>query len=427
MIRLLNVKTLTIHQFKDDDCPPYAILSHRWAEDPANEVVYNDMAQFHVLCQDPLSAKATSAAKLMGACQRVLEDTEDEIEYLWVDTVCIKQDNPMELSTAINSMYRLYSDAEVCLVYLLDYPSPEIQTIGQSDWFNRGWTLQELVAPEVVKFFDRDWRYLGSRGDLAEEIMLRTGIRKLCMIAVASVKDASISERMSWMAGRTTTVPEDTAYCLLGLFDVNMPLLYGEGKERAFLRLQEEIMRYSDDHTLFAWKEDYPVHHRPSTIGGLLAHSPDCFRSTGGYKHVHNEDDHEPYQMTNKGVSITFRLQDAINNPGLYIAALNCTGQRREPIGIYLRHIGQSRFVRVRANDVPKLQNNHLGRLMRIYVQPIRHSAKAHHKWVVKEGRGMAPSATVRQDMTRYPFGLYNAPHHDQPSASSSSSSSPTI
>ena len=125
MIRLLHVESLTLQQFKDDDCPPYVILSHRWAEDPSDEVVYDDMANFHELCQSRLWKKARSAAKIVGACQKVLEE---KIHYLWVDTVCIKQDNPMELSTAINSMYRLYSNAEICFACLSDYPSAGVQT-----------------------------------------------------------------------------------------------------------------------------------------------------------------------------------------------------------------------------------------------------------------------------------------------------------
>lgn len=108
---------------------------------------------------------------------------------------------------------------------------------------------------------------------------------------------------MLWMSERETTVPEDAAYCLLGLFDVNMPLLYGEGKERAFRRSQEEIIKYSDDHTLFAWRED------KSSATGLLVNYPGCFRMTSEYTHDPDRLNNEPYQMTNKGISIDLYVQ----------------------------------------------------------------------------------------------------------------------
>ncbi|KAL8913215.1 MAG: hypothetical protein Q9171_001929 [Xanthocarpia ochracea] len=176
MIRLLNAESFTLQQFKDEENPPYVIISHRWAEDPSQEVVYDDMAQPPELRSFRLASKPASASKITQACQKVLEDTKGEIKHLWLDTVCIKQDNPMELSTAINSMYRLYQEARVCFAYLSDFPSTEVQTLGQSDWFNRGWTLQELIAPRKVQFFNRDWRLLGDKRTLTKELTSRPNI-----------------------------------------------------------------------------------------------------------------------------------------------------------------------------------------------------------------------------------------------------------
>ena len=378
MIRLLHVWSLTLRQFKDDHCPPYVILSHRWAEDPSDEVVYDDMANFHELCQSRLWKKTRSAAKIVGACQKVIEEG---IHYLWLDTVCIKQDNPMELSTAINSMYRLYSNAEVCLAYLADYPSAEMQTLCQSDWFNRGWTLQELVAPNVVKFFDKEWGSMGERRQLSEELTRRTRIAKAFLFAHRSVGSASISERMSWMAGRKTSVPEDTAYCLLGIFGVNMPLLYGEGKERAFLRLQEEIMRYSDDHSLFLWETEeqnpsaIPFLNTPRTTG-LLASSPDCFRSTGNYSPSYDRDDDTPYQMTNKGIAIDLPLLDGGIYDGfsrrMFIGILNCSSDvsnSGKRVGVYLRKVKGSYYCRVWPHKICQLKWSDQGRKESIYVK----------------------------------------------------------
>ena len=366
MIRLLNAESLTLQQFKDEDCPPYAILFHRWAEDPSNEVVYDDMAKFEDIRHSSAWKKAESAAKIVAACQKVLEL---EFVYLWVDIVCIKQDNPMELSTAINSMYRLYHHAGVCIVYLYDYPTSEVQTFSQSDWFTRGWTLQELVAPEVVRFFDKHWGYMGEIGDLAAELTHRTGIHKMFLASTMPVSYASISERMSWMAGRKTTVPEDIAYCMLGLFDVNMPLLYGEGKERAFLRLQEEIMRYSSDHSLFVWEAESrgPMETNPSCSTGLLAPSPECFRSAGDYRRSSDQGNSRPYQMTNKGIAIDLPLVHLEMND--FIGALNCHDQDMKQVGVCLRKVHGNHYCRIRPDKIWQLKHAQPGQLQSIYVK----------------------------------------------------------
>ncbi|KAL9032683.1 MAG: hypothetical protein Q9180_006361 [Flavoplaca navasiana] len=365
MIRLLNAESLTLQQFKEEDCPPYAILSHRWAEDPSNEVVYDDMSKFEEFRHSSVWKKAKSAAKIVEACQRVLEL---ESKYLWVDTVCIKQDNLMEMSTAINSMYRLYHDAEICIAYLYDYPTSEVQTFSQSDWFTRGWTLQELVAPEVVKFFDKNWDYIGETGDLAAELTQRTGVHKKFWTSNAPVNYASVSERMSWMAGRKTTVPEDIAYCMLGLFGVNMPLLYGEGKERAFLRLQEEIMKYSADHSLFVWKaESRGPMETYSCSTGLLAPSPECFRSAGDYRRISQHRNSRPYQMTNRGVAIDLPLVYHEKND--FIGALNCHDQDMKPVGLCLRKVHGNHYCRVRPDKIWQIQRAQLGPLQSIFVK----------------------------------------------------------
>ncbi|KAL8789767.1 MAG: hypothetical protein Q9213_001018 [Squamulea squamosa] len=365
MIRLLNAESCTLEQFKDEQCPSYVIISHRWAEDPTDEVVYDDMAQFHELASSPSWRKANSAAKIAGACQKVLDDTNRTIKYLWMDTVCIKQDNPMELSTAINSMYRLYSDATVCFAYLSDYPSQEVQTLGQSDWFNRGWTLQELVAPQKVKFFDRHWSLVRDKQTLLKELASRTNIHEDYLTKNYLIPLSSVSQRMSWMAGRKTTVPEDTAYCLLGIFDINMPLLYGEGKERAFRRLQEEIMRSSDDHSLFAWTSDKP----PDVISGLLASSPEWFRSSGNYQCYSLMENSPPYQLTNKGVAIDLYLRHVEDR--LYIAALECFEGDREYIGVYLTCLSANLFHRIRTDRTVRIPKADRGQLRSICVRRI--------------------------------------------------------
>ncbi|KAI1795432.1 hypothetical protein LXA43DRAFT_1058566 [Ganoderma leucocontextum] len=214
-------------------------------------------------------------------------------KWLWVDTCCIDKTSSTELSEAINSMFRYYQRARVCYVYLYDVavsgsqgeitgPNPAFR---ESRWHGRGWTLQELLAPEFVAFYSRDWQPLGSKTDLAPLLEHITGIPRSVLTLQTHLAD--ISQRMGWAAKRKTTRPEDEAYCLMGIFHVNMPLLYGEGS-KAFLRLQEEIMKQSQDTTLFSWTHtwgaplslEYPARLNSSQgLPGTLS------------KHTHDADD----------------------------------------------------------------------------------------------------------------------------------------
>ena len=109
-------------------------------------------------------------------------------------------------------------------------------------WFTRGWTLQELLAPTNLIFFDKEWNLRGLKMDLEEEIEAITGINRWVLNGSTPLSTIPLAKRMSWAAGRQTTRIEDMAYCLLGIFDINMPMIYGEGS-RAFIRLQEEILK----------------------------------------------------------------------------------------------------------------------------------------------------------------------------------------
>jgi hypothetical protein len=162
----------------------------------------------------------------------------DGFEYLWLDTCCIDKTSSSELSEAINSMYKWYQNAEVCYVYLSDvasYEDPrELESnFVRSRWFTRGWTLQDLIAPSTVIFFADDWQEIGTKPSLQEVISAITGINANILLG-DDLESASVTQRMSWASKRKTARSEDLAYCLLGIFGVNMPMLYGEG-ERALL------------------------------------------------------------------------------------------------------------------------------------------------------------------------------------------------
>jgi hypothetical protein len=228
----------------------------------------------------------------------------------------------VEVSEAVNSIFRWYNNAQVCYAYLNDVSvsenKPETEDrFMNSRWFTRGWTLPELLAPPSVEFFDANWQKIGSKSELSKLITATTGITHLF-----NYHEASIAQKMSWASRRETTRTEDQAYCLLGLFDVNMAPRYGEGT-KAFLRLQLKIIRTSDDESIFAWSEENNRQRiNPYPAYGLLAPSPAAFSSSGNIRRAVFDSSRGPYAMTNKGLCMEFLL---VKGLGKYpIGPLNC-------------------------------------------------------------------------------------------------------
>jgi hypothetical protein len=228
------------------DIPDYAILSHTWGGD---EVLYE-----HV--RDGSAHKHEAYSKVISA---VRQAASDGFLFIWIDSCCIDKSSSAELSEALNSMYAWYQSAGTCYSFLEDVPEKSSKDFrsrfAESRWFTRGWTLQEFLAPFHTDFFGMDqngsWTRLGDCVALQRQISEITSIEVEYLSGLKDVHEASIAKRMSWAAGRETKREEDLAYCLLGLFSINMPMLYGEGA-RAFLRLQEEIIKRSDDQSIFA-------------------------------------------------------------------------------------------------------------------------------------------------------------------------------
>jgi hypothetical protein len=225
--------------------PPYAILSHTWGEDN-EEVTFQDFTQG--------VGKSKVGYDKIRFCEE--HASNDHLQYFWIDTCCIDKSNNNELSEAINSMFRWYRDAAKCYVYLSDvsvndtnvngkFNQPSWETaFRKSRWFTRGWTLQELIAPTSVEFFSKEGDLLGSKRSLEQHIYEITGI-PIKVLQGGPLSDFSITERMLWAEKRETTRKEDEAYSLLGIFDVHIPLIYGEGRDSAFRRLREEIDKAS--------------------------------------------------------------------------------------------------------------------------------------------------------------------------------------
>jgi Heterokaryon incompatibility protein (HET) len=227
-------------------------------------------------------------------------------EYAWVDTCCIDKTSSSELNEAINSMYTWYSKAEECYAYLSDVPSDlamdeKTEALRRSKWFTRGWTLQELLAPSEVYFFDKNWKMIGTKTKLKDDLSEITGIFDVAILDTSTI---SVATKMSWASNRICSREEDHAYCLMGLFGIDMPLLYGEG-ENAFKRLQLEILKISDDESLFAWwhpEDDLKFQ------SGLLAASPRNFWNSRDITPYPFYPDREPYDMTNKGLRVEASL-----------------------------------------------------------------------------------------------------------------------
>ena len=229
-----NGKVKLSKEFYDDEIPPYAILSHTWSSNEDDEVSFNDFEQNTV-------DKASLGYKKIQLCATLT--AKDGLSHFWVDSACIDRRSSAQVSEAINSMFEWYEKAFVCYVYLSDVliRSPNwLRAFRQCKWFTRGWTLQELLAPRVLEFYDQDGQYMGSAQKWLREIHKITAI-PMTALQGATLSKFTIDERMRWAECRNTKRGEDKAYCLLGIFGVTMPMVYGEKADRAFVRLKAEI------------------------------------------------------------------------------------------------------------------------------------------------------------------------------------------
>lgn len=359
-MRLLRTDTengIRLESFDDPSrIPPYAILSHRWRD---NEVLYMD-----ILAQGPKEGERY--AKIKGVCAVALKDGYN---YVWIDTCCIDQKSSAELSESINSMFMWYRESATCYAYLYDVfethgVESENSAFRKSEWFNRGWTLQELIAPRNVIFLTKDWEIIGCKHDLAGPIEDITRIEYGIICCLVPLGDICVAKKMSWAANRQTTKVEDRAYSLLGIFGINMTTIYGEGKN-AFIRLQHEIMNQSIDHSIFAW-DSRPTHgnNDPNAQCGLLAPSPDQFANSASivstpYSLFSHEWDIKSFaaefQKTNAGIRIELPLFSAPQQRR-YVAAIACkaadpsgSSTDRHTVGVILVEYADGRYARLRS------------------------------------------------------------------------------
>ncbi|KAB5559710.1 heterokaryon incompatibility protein-domain-containing protein [Coniochaeta sp. 2T2.1] len=245
-MHLLNTTSLEIKEFIGYETPPYAILSHTWGE---GEVSLNDMST-------GTAPSKKGYVKVTGCCTKAAADGWD---WVWIDTCCIDKSSSAELSEAINSMYAWYQGSEICYAFLDDVSALEHTT--------------DSGVPTHEGFYTSEWIEIGTKTSLSERLTEITRVRQ-SVLRGEKPSTCTVAERMNWAFGRQTTREEDEAYCLLGLFEVNMPLLYGEGS-KAFIRLQEQILRQEDDYSIFAWT--WRGIWKENALTGFFASSPNNF------------------------------------------------------------------------------------------------------------------------------------------------------
>ena len=406
---------ITFCEYFGEDIPPYAILSHRWG--PTDE----EVSYYDFTVQRYLAVQKKGYQKIEYCCDQALQDG---LTHAWIDTCCIDKNSSADLSEAINTMFDWYQKSHVCYAYLSDVPNPKVDdyrrpgsSFRSSQWFKRGWTLQELVAPNNLIFFAADWAQIGQKYYMSETLLEITNIPKEVLLRPSeTLHNACASQKMSWASGRRTTRIEDRAYSLIGLFGVSLPILYGEG-HRAFRRLQEEIIRQSFDQSIFAW-------HLDKNYGSLLAESPDAFARSGNVRAMTLKESDAifklesiypssmmaaslpDYSMTNIGLHIRLPRRGLQSHKSLQIAFLACFYEGKEnPIFIYLRRYTDGlseHFFRTRRSsgslgdglEISTLYEKHFYAMeSKLWI------ANLDHNWI-KTVRPLIPDDVARQKAT---------------------------
>lgn len=264
MVWLINTSTFRLREFTRST-PPYATFSH---------VTDEDKALFEVFTQTERDSCKDSIKIIERACDQA---RNGGFEWLWSHAACVDRRSSAALSEAINSLARIYRDCQSSLIYLedLDCKPAGYQTIGESlagcRWTKNIWAIPQIIFPREVHFFSSDWTHIGTKRSLLRDLSSITGIDEPVLEDSDYLENYSIARRISWASKMTAPRTEDFAYALFGLFDISMPVTYGEGR-KAFLKLQEEITKDTDDFSFVAW-DSFGVQE----YHGLFAYSPACF------------------------------------------------------------------------------------------------------------------------------------------------------
>ncbi|KAI1429066.1 heterokaryon incompatibility protein-domain-containing protein [Xylaria sp. FL1777] len=417
---LIDTSTLKLKFVTEAEKGSYVILSHTWGDD---EVSFEQFRRSDPAWLDD-ARQQDGFSKIAKTCELA---ALKGFSYAWIDTCCIDKSSSAELSEAINSMFKYYQDAAFCIAFISDLPTTEPldfefeNRFPHCRWLTRGWTLQELIAPTHVLFYDSTWTFRGSKQDWKDLLCKETGVDEAVLNDPTGLRLIPIAQRMSWASNRQTTRIEDMAYCLLGIFDVNMPLIYGEGR-KAFIRLQEEIAKDSYDLSLFAWRQlDDSQDYR-----GILARSAAEFSHCRGIE-TWAKDGIFPieFTFTNRGLRLETDLLDPLVAHDDLIWNLGCSFRiswaawmSQRWIGIYLAKT-QDGFVRARPGELfePRGQTCQRTPPKLIYIRKMVDSIESHdierrfeRSIKVKLGRSRDSSLCITLD-TFLPEGLWVENH----------------
>ncbi|KAL4081386.1 hypothetical protein V8B97DRAFT_17785 [Scleroderma yunnanense] len=345
-------------EFRNDKTMAYAILSYRWSGQGVSYKEMTKLAKIGIQERDQVRRRY-GYRQILNSCEQA---KRDRYEWLWVDACCIDRRNAAEVVEANNATYRWFENSSICYVYLDDVSGTSLPTgrddekystsNGWPEWFSRAWTLQEMIAPSNVQFFNSHWQPIGDKKTLSHTLSRITGVPQHILSDGLSGNRPCVAQIMSWAADRKTFRDEDRTYSLLGLLDVNMPMLYGEG-EKAFHRLQLEIIRTSNDQSIFAWEFNGGTRR----TGSILADDPSFFRDCNKMELMDldefvrsvkddipedelrsvNEDQLGVYPITNRGIHMWLLLRPGVGSRSVFKALLPCrSGPLDPPVAIDL-------------------------------------------------------------------------------------------
>ena len=330
-MKLLHTQTYRLDEFFDSDYPTYAILSHTWRSSDA-------LSSSHLAYDPRLDRCLPVHEKVIQACQKA---DSHGIHHLWVDSLCIDASSTADIDEAVNGSFRWLRKSALCLAYLDDLPA-DGSVLGENTWrhcryWSRAWTLQELIAPPRVEFFDANWQHRGSKTspELLPILTNITGITSRVLLDCDTLFDISLAVRMSWAAERNAGREEDTSYSLIGISGVAMSVRYGEGAEQAFLRLQQKILLDTRDGSILAWRSI-----DKQDIRGLLARSPSEFRhfATGPATTQQSPWSFDgKVRFSSKGIEMQSYASQLGPNILMEIGRFRRDGGRSEKVGVYFR------------------------------------------------------------------------------------------
>ncbi|KAK1988043.1 hypothetical protein LZ30DRAFT_700659 [Colletotrichum cereale] len=359
-MRLFNTQSRELESFNFPPPFPYAILSHVYSSPGHDEWPPYGSAEL----QEPSHHNIIDKTCLLAL--------QNGLRFVWIDSICIDKRSSAEVSETINSLRKYFQAAALCLAYLFDLPCetarPREETWKQSLFWSRAWTLQEILLSPRIDFYDSQWHLRGdSSSDTLSALLSRImGVDTDVIAKKNTVDNTSIARRMAWAVRRRASHEEDLSYALLGIFDIHMSIIYGEGKEVAFRRLQEGILKTTNDMTLFAWTSSDDTLPR-----GIFARDVEEFECFG-----RSELASAPFHLngfaalTNRGVLIQGKFSKRDQNVFLDLGMRREKPSNTKRCGILIRRRLTGTYSRVSSNTSQMALEDEPTTVMRVIIEP---------------------------------------------------------